>query len=390
MTDPACAIVGGGIAGTSVAYHLAEQGIDDVVVFERDEIGSRTTAKSFGLFGTYGNRTQFELKRYAMWLYNRLARETDGIDYDHIGHLSVATSSRVADNFERAVKGEAHDAGVFATGGNRTSVRYIPGGEIEDRVFLPALDTTDVEGAVYRPEVGYFEPVALTAAMADRARDGGVVFQEGAEVTDLLVDGEQVVGLKVDGARVTADSVVLAAGPWTPTLAKSIGIDLPVRHTIAPVLVLDPGERPQTLPSVKHHETDVNVRGNVADGTVYVGSHRGNHDQGERLDPAEVSSSVPADVRIEMFAAIERLLPALGDAPVVDEWVGVRSLTPDGDPIVGETAIDGLFVVAFNTSGIQLSPGVGRTVAAQVTGKKSTKWGTTLSLDRFGADDTSQ
>jgi sarcosine oxidase subunit beta len=387
MTDLACAVVGGGIAGASVAYHLAERGVEDVTVFESGELASRTTAKSFAMFGTYGNRTQFELKQYSMRLYNRLARETDDLTYERIGHLSVATTTHVAENFQRAIAGEPVDAGIFATGGDRTSVSYLPGEEIEDRLFVPALDTADVKGAVYRPEVGYFDPVDVTTAMTSRARDAGVEFRENTPVTDLVVDDERVAGVRVDGATVTADSVVLTAGPWTPGLAASVGVDLPVRHTIAPVLVLDPGDRSQTLPSVKHHETDVNVRGNAGDGTVYVGSHRGKHGQGERLDADEVPSSVPAEVRSEMFASIERLLPDLADAPVVDEWVGVRSLTPDGDPIVDETAIEGLFVVGFNTSGIQLSPGIGRVVASQVTGETPTEWGEELSLRRFEGDE---
>jgi sarcosine oxidase subunit beta len=86
---------------------------------------------------------------------------------------------------------------------------------------------------------------------------------------------------------------------------------------------------------------------------------------------------------------LERFLPSLSDAPVVDEWVGVRSLTPDGNPIAGWTAVDGLSVIAFNTSGIQLSPGVGDVVATQLVDREPTNYYDSLSISRFeGYQDT--
>lgn len=389
MAAVECAIVGGGIAGASVAYHLAQRGVDDVVVFERGTVASETTPKSFALFGTWGDRTQFRLKQHGMQVYNQLARETPEITYERIEHLSVGTTPETGDNFERAVEAGADVGGVFATGSDRTPVEYLEPDEIEHRLFFSQLDTSAVTGAVYRPDVGYFSPVALVEALLDRAEAAGIEVRERAAVEDIHVEGGTVSGLTVDGERIDAESVVVTAGPWTPDVAEMAGVDLPVRHSLAPVLVVDGDGTNGTLPSLKHHESNYNFRGNAADGTVWIGNHADGYEGGERIDPDAVSSSVSDEVRKGARDALERFLPALADAPVVDEWVGIRSLTPDGNPIVGWTAVEGLSVIAFHTSGIQLSPGVGDIIATQLVDGEPTEYYNSLSITRFeGYQDT--
>ena len=383
MADVECAIVGGGIAGASVAYHLAQRGVDDVVLYERGTVASETTPKSFALFGTWGDRTQFRLKQHAMQVYNQLARETPEITYERIDHLSVGTTPETRDNFERAVETGADVGGIFATGSGRTPVEYLQPDEIENRLFFPQLDTSAVTGAVYRPDVGYFSPAALVEALLARAEAAGIEVRERAAVEDIHVEGGAVSGLTVDGERIDAESVVVAAGPWTPDIAEKAGIDLPVRHSLAPVLVVDAGETNGTLPSLKHHESNYNVRPNAADGTVWIGNHADGYQGGDRLDPDAVPSSVSDEVRQGARDVLDRFLPSLADAPVVDEWVGVRSLTPDGNPIAGWTAVEGLSVIAFNTSGIQLSPGIGDVVTTQLVDGEPTEYYDALSGSRF-------
>jgi glycine/D-amino acid oxidase-like deaminating enzyme len=378
-----CAVVGGGIAGASVAFHLARRGMEDVTLFERGEVASETTQKSFALFGMYGDRTQFRMKREAMALYNRLARTNPEISFDRIGHLSVGTTDETRTKFKRAVEEGDAVGGIFATGSERTAVQYLDGDEIEERLFFPEVGTSDVTGAVYRPGVGYIDQVALVTELLARAEDNGVQIRENTAVEQLHVEDGSVVGLTVNGERVDAESVVLAAGPWTPALAEKAGVELPVRHSLAPALVLDAGESSQTLPSLKHHESNYNFRGNAADGTVWVGHHADGYEGGERIDPETVPSAVSSEVRKEAREVLAGLLPQHADAPVVDEWVGIRSLTPDGNPIAGWTSVDGLSVAAFNSSGVQLSPAVGDVVAAQIADGVPTAYYEALSVSRF-------
>lgn len=384
MAGPECAIVGGGIAGASVAYHLAQRGVDDIVLFERGEVASETTKKSFAMFGTYGDRTQFDLKRHSLRIYNKLAREHPKITFDRIGHLSVGTTSGTRKRFKQAITKGSDGGGIFATGSDRTAVQYLDSDEIEEQLFFPQVDTADVTGAVYRPGVGYFDQIALVEALLGRAKEAGVEVREGATVEDIHVEGGAVSGLTVDGERINAESVVVAAGPWTPDITEKAGIEVPVRHSLAPVLVVKPEGTNGTLPSLKHHESNYNVRGNAADGTVWIGNHADGYEEGKRLDPDAVPSSVSDEVRQGAREMLERFLPSIANAPVVDEWVGVRSLTPDGNPIAGWTAVDGLSVIAFNTSGIQLSPGIGDVVATQIVDGEPTDYYEHLSVSRFG------
>jgi glycine/D-amino acid oxidase-like deaminating enzyme len=389
MPELECAVVGGGIAGASVAFQLARRGMEDVTVFERGEVASETTRKSFALFGMYGDRTQFRLKREAMALYNRLARTNSEISFDRIGHLSVGTTDETRTKFERAVEEGEPVGGIFATGSERSAVQYLGGDEIKEHVFFPEVSTSEVTGAVYRPGVGYIDQIALTTELLTRAEDNGVQTREHAEVERIHVEDGSVVGLTVNGERVNVESVVLAAGPWTPALAENAGVELPVRHSLAPALVLDAGESNQTLPSLKHHESNYNFRGNAADGTVWVGNHADGYEGGERIDPEAVPSSVSSEVRTGAREVLADVLPQYADAPVVDEWVGVRSLTPDGNPIAGWTSVDGLSIAAFNSSGVQLSPGVGDVVAAQIVDGDPTPYYDALSVSRFdGFQDT--
>ncbi|MXR21288.1 NAD(P)/FAD-dependent oxidoreductase, partial [Halobacterium bonnevillei] len=162
-----------------------------------------------------------------------------------------------------------------------------------------------------------------------------------------------------------ADRVVAAAGPWNRRLLASAGITLHVRNTRGPMLVV--GWNGHGLPALFHEESGVYTRQN-ADGTLFVGRLPGQYADAKVLDPDAVSNGVPDSLRDTCLSELRRLRWDVGDARVEQEWMGVRSHTPDGDPIIGTTGVDGLSVVAFNANGIQYAPAAGRILAARVDG----------------------
>lgn len=363
-------VVGAGIGGASVAYYLADTpSVEDVIVYERGRLAGGTTAKSAAFFGFYGTPIEREMKRDGMALYNDFLADPRGNPaYDLIGRLDVATT----DGGARSLQHDGVDEGA----------RLVDGDDLPATLCVPELDASVVRTARYRPNVGYLTPRELALEFVERARAAGVSFRTAATVEDLHREEARVVGARVDGAVHGAETVICAAGPWTPHLVETADIDLPLRHTLAPILRLDPGRTSRVLPIVAHEESGVYLRGD-RDGTVLVGYQPGGYDAATVYDPDAVPATVPPDIRRRMRSVGEQLVPRLGDASLVDQWVGVRSRTPDGHPIVGPTALDGLFVVGFHSSGIQLAPAAGAVVAGHLTDRPLPSYASDVTPRRF-------
>jgi len=384
------AIIGGGIAGASAAYHLSERTDDPVTVFEQGELLDETTSKSWALFGYYGGAVQYRMKEYAMDLYNRFMTNPRGNPrYYLIGRLGLATTSEEADRLVSATSGTSDSSPKVSTNAETTPVEFLSPDDLHQSMVAPLLDESTIEGAIHRPKVGYFSPTDIAQEFVERARENGVEFREQTAVTDVETERGRVTGLTTEDGSVSADEVVCAAGPWNIELARNAGIEIPVKHTLAPVLKLKPSRSlPHLLTSMKEIESGYSFRGDGDDGTVLVGNNPGGWENAIEYTPSEVSETVPDDLRDGAWDAVDRLLPDLSDATVVDEWVGVRSATPDGNPVVGKTAVDGFSLIAFSTSGIQLSPASGYVVAEQLVNDNPTDYYDDLSISRFdGYDD---
>lgn len=380
-------IVGGGIAGASVAYHLSQRTDDPIVVFERRSPASETTAKSVAQFGFYGDETQYRMKRYGMALYNEFFRDPRADPaYTTMGVLLVATEEENAERFRRAVERGGDEAlGKPGMGFDRDLVEYVPGDELEDTLLLPPVNTDIVAGALFRPKVGYmYRPEELAFEFLDRAKENGVEVRSDTEIERIETAGGRVVGVTTAADEtVEADEVICAAGPWNLDVAESVGVDLPVRHTLAPILQLDPGERSDySLPVVSHYESPFAFHRRPGD-EFLVGYNPGGYEAGTRYDPGTVSETVPSEIRDEGLSLAAELVPGFSGGEIVDQWVGVRSVTPDGNPIVGWTALEGFSIAAFHTSGIQLAPAVGDVIARQLVDGDPTEYYDALSIARF-------
>lgn len=382
-------IIGGGIVGASIAFHLARRTDDTVLVLEQGRIGGETTAKSMAMFGLYGDETQYGMKRYGLRLYNEFfADPRTDLAYDFAGRLDVATSADGAASLE-AMVGEEQSR----TPAPRDLIEYVPGDELTEVLLLPNLDTRSIVGAAVRPRVGYLRPDTLAAEFAARAEEYGAEFQTGGSVTDVRIEHGTATGVATKTGMITADAVICAAGPWNVALTTAAGVNVPVRHTLAPVMkTAVEGRTSYSLPTISHRESPYAIhRQRARDrGAVYVSYHP-RHDTTtledfetafETYDPDTIGDTVPTEIRAGMSDTLDRFLPNI-DGEVVDEWVGIRSMTPDGNPIIGWTELPGFYLAAFNTSGIQLAPKVGEVIARQVLDEDPTNLYTGLSVSRF-------
>jgi glycine/D-amino acid oxidase-like deaminating enzyme len=380
------AVVGGGIAGASIAYHLGTRTDDPVTLFERQSPASETTAKSVAQFGFYGDETQYRMKRYGMRLYNRFFADARANPaYNFMGVLVAATEAENAARLERVVDtGGDETIGKIGMGFDRDLLEYLGGDELHETLLLPELAADEIEGALFRPKVGYMtRPQELAYEFLERARENGVTVRSGTRVEEITTADGRVTGLVTDdGEEHAADEVVCAAGPWNVELARSVGVDIPVQHTIAPILKLEPPEPIEhTLPAVSHYESPFAFHRRTPE-EFLVGYNPG-YDTATEFDPDATSERVPTDIRDEATELLGRLLPSMLDAEVVDEWVGIRSVTPDGNPVVGWTELDGFSIAGFHTSGIQLAPAVGDVIARQLLDDDPTDYYDALSITRF-------
>jgi len=304
--------------------------------------------------------------------------------YARTGRLDVATTDEGATALRQHVERRGNRAAdTERSQVDESPVDYIPPDALRESVLVPFLDTDVLAGSVFRPQVGYLRPREMALEFIERARDHGVTFHEDAAVSDITVDEGAVTGLTVNGSEWATDGVISAAGPWNLRVAAMAGLDIPVRHTLAPVLELAPAEPiPYDLPWITHRESGVSIRRNP-DGNVLVTHHPPDrYAAATEYDPDEVDE-IPGELRQQLCSTVERLLPTVESFDVVDERIGIRSSTPDGNPVVGWTSVKGFSVAAFSTSGIQLAPATGAVVAAQLVDGEPTDYYDGLSISRF-------
>jgi 4-methylaminobutanoate oxidase (formaldehyde-forming) len=357
-------VVGGGIAGTSAAYHLAGEGWTEVLLLEQNALGAGTTWHAAGAVGRL--RVTGSLAR----MNDRSARlyagieETTGVavGYKRVGGLALAQRPERMAQLRRSASMAAH-FGV--------DVQIIGRDEVAELWPLAQID--DVIGAAWLPDDGRAEPAELPRALGEGARRRGVTVCEGVRVLAVLHDGRRVTGVRTEQGDVTAEVVVLACGMWTRQLAQGCGVSVP----------LYPVEHHYLLSNPAGRDLDDAPVTRDLDGSIYF---RGEHDtiligafQAE--SKPWLVDEVPADFAFslldpdwEHFAApLEEgyaRLPILREIGFARFVNGPESFTPDGNLLMGETPeLERLYVLAgFNSSGLAFGGGAGEALAQWIVG----------------------
>ena len=349
-------IIGGGVIGCSIAYHLVKSPLADVVLLDRRQITSGTTWHAAGLIGQLrGSINMTKLARYTRELYDGLEAETgQATGYRQCGSVSLATNE---ERFEE-LKRNASMAKVFGL-----EVDVLTPQAIKARI--PLLNTSDVLGGIHIPSDGYANAVDITQALAKGARAGGARIFQNVPVTAVRTGAGRVTGVSTEHGDIDADYVVICAGMWTRDLAATIGVNVPL-HACEHYYAL--------FESVEGLDANLPVIRDYDACTYYK------HDAGKLLvgafEPAARPwgmDGIPEDFCFDEIAGdfdhFEPILldamarvPALESAGIQKFFCGPESFTPDVRYHLGQAPEFGnCFVAAgLNSIGLQSAGGIGK------------------------------
>jgi 4-methylaminobutanoate oxidase (formaldehyde-forming) len=357
-------VIGGGIAGCSVAYHLTKLGWRDVLLLERRDISCGTTWHAAGLVGQLrATQNLTRLAKYGGDLYETLEAETgQATGFRRPGSLSLARNAERMHELKRlASMARCFDVDVEVITPREAGRRW------------PLMRTDDLVGALWLPRDGRTNPIDTTLALARGARQGGATILENTAVTGIRVENGRVAGVRTTGGDVACEVVVNCAGMWARNVGRMAGVTVPLHPSEHFYIVTEPmaGVTPD-LPVLRDTDGYIYVREEVG-GLLMGGFEPVAKPWGMDGIPADFAFSLlPEDwehFQVLMEQALIRI-PALESAPVRRHVNGPESFTPDGRYLLGEAPECRNFFVAagFNSIGIASGAGAGRAVAEWVVG----------------------
>lgn len=373
-------IIGGGVIGTSIAYHLGHLGWSDVVLLERDRLTSGTTWHAAGLMTCFGSlsETSMGMRMYTRDLYSRLEEETgQSTGFRPVGFIEVAADPDRLEEYRRVAAFNRH-VGL--------EVQEISPAEVAQ--MFPLAETSDLLAGFYVPGDGRVNPVDVTMALAKGARSRGVTLIEGVSVERVLTHGSQVVGVQTSAGDIECDVVVNAAGMWARQLGERNGVAIPLQAAEHYYLITE--EMPDVHAGLPILE-DPGRHGYYREegGGLMVGLFEpvcAPWSVGGIPDDFSFGQITPDWDRMGPF--VERAMsrvPATLEVGVRTFFCGPESFTPDLAPIVGPApGLDGYFVAAgMNSVGILTGGGLGRIVAQWIVDGRPDVDVTGFAIDRM-------
>lgn len=365
-------IIGGGVMGASAAYHLAQRGIKDVVLLEKDEFfGQGATGRcAGGVRYQFGTEVNIRLSLASLPMLERFPEEIgQEVDYRKCGYLFLLTNDADIAVFEKNVALQ-NSLGV--------DTQWLSGDEIRTR--LPQMNLGDVLKGTYNAADGLCDPNSVVMGYINAATKLGATCLGNIEVTGLQVEGGAITGVHTNQGSIAAPLVLNAAGPWAAPIGKMAGVHIPiipVRRQIVTTTPLPgiPADFPFVIDFAKslyfHREGEGLLTG------------MSNPDQAPGFD----QNVDPEWELVHMENGVARL-PLLEQAGLASHWAGLYEVTPDAHPIFGATPVEGFYLVAgFSGHGFMHGPIAGKLMTEiMLDGAASSVDVSALTLDRFSSE----
>jgi len=362
-------IVGGGVIGTSIAFHLAEAGVD-VVLLEREQLGSGSTCRAAGgVRAQFSDALNIEIAQRSLRAFRDFARRPGWeIDFKQVGYLFVLSSEADVAEFERNVRLQ-NDYGVPS--------RILS--PAQARELCPLLAGDDVLAAAFSPEDGHLTPEAVVQGYAYGARALGAHIRVGCEVLEIGASGGEITEVITTHGAIRTGTVVCAAGAWSRSCGEMVGVELPVTPLRRQVLFTEPiSDLSPHLPM-----------------TIDFASSFYFHREGPGVllgmsDPDEKPGFVTEtsdDWIPRLIEIASRRAPRIADAGIRGGWAGLYEMTPDHNAIIGEAGGVSRFLYAtgFSGHGFLQGPAVGEIVRDLVLERPPPVDVGPLGVERFDA-----
>jgi sarcosine oxidase, subunit beta len=352
--SPSVTVIGGGVMGCSVLFHLADQGVTDTALLEQESLAFGSTSRSQGVLRMhYSNAVTTQLAWDSLAAFQNFAEQVGSPSgYVRTGYLLAVPGQY----------GAAMRRNLFMQQDLGVDTGEVDADELSS--IAPHVTTKPGEAYAYEPQSGYADAHLVTSGYARRASELGASVRTNTPVESIVVKGGRVTGVRVDGETLPTGAVVLAAGPWTGPLLTGLGVDAPmttVRHQV--LVVARPRElsHPTIGDVVNGFSGRPDGRGHSLIALGEDVNSLGLDGYNQHVDEAAITAGM---------SAMATRVPGMADAGFAGGWSGLFTVTPDWHPVIGPVpGIDGLYVAAgFSGHGFKMAPGIGRAMAEIVLG----------------------
>lgn len=353
-------IVGGGLEGAAAAWALSQRGVTDVTVLERNTVGSGMTGKSSGIVRChYGVSSLAAMATVGLEVFEK-AEQYFGTDigFRQTGYV-VGVGEPNVDNLRKSVAAQ-REVGV--------QTEEIDASEVAK--LWPWADLEPFAAFGWEARGGYGDAYQTAQAFAVSARAAGVRIRQGANVTGLMLDGGRATGVELaDGTRVSAGTVVVATGAWTRPFLAPYGIDVPIRVVREQIVTISPGVPVGAVPVFSDLVSLQYVRPELGGEILFGNSDLAHCEPADPDDYLNRATDGFIDLTVDKVGT---RFPGFPDAAITGSYAGCYDVTPDWNPVISTTGIDGLMVAAgFSGHGFKIAPAVGKLVADLVTEGRS-------------------
>lgn len=357
-------IIGGGVIGSSIAYHLARRGVRHVTLVEKEFLASGATGKSSACIRQhYSNVETARMALVSLRFFEHFEELTGGRTayFTRTGYLLGVPAPLKA----------AMEASVALQQSVGITTRLVSPQEMAE--IEPRVRVDDFAAGCYEPDSGYADPAATTMGLAGRAREWGVTILEQTPVTGILTEGERVTGVRTAKGEILAPTVINAAGVWGDRIGRMIGLEIPLtvcRHKVN--MIARPDDAKEPHPMVYDFVNQIYTR--PEPGGLTLVATLDPIEAEDRVDPDSYDGGVDFETTVDNMRRATHRYPCLERGTVAKGYSGVFDVTPDWHPILDEApGLRGFYIsVGFSGHGFKLSPAIGEMMAEVVAeGKKA-------------------